>query len=93
MGRARKGRLASVLLSALMSAVPTFASFTTSAADFPVVGNFAEVEQAQTRLAEKLLSLHSPGFRSVKFRAELAPDNSAISFACIYEDGHEEYED
>lgn len=55
--------------------------------------DFAGFEQAQTRLAEKLLSLHPPGFKRIEFRAELAPDNSTISFAYIYEDGHKEYED
>jgi len=58
-----------------------------------VPSSFAEFEQAQTRIAEVLLSLHPPGFSRVEFRAELAPDNSMTSFSYIYDDGHEEYED
>jgi len=57
-----------------------------------VLSNFEEFEQAQTRVAERLLSLHPPGFSAVRLRAELAPDNSAVNFAYLYKDGHKEYE-
>ena len=55
--------------------------------------NFAEFEQTQARVADLLLSLHPPGFRWVRLRAELAPDNSTVNFAYIYADGHKEYEE